>query len=144
MHILRCMGSKFCVKFQRAPLKFHTKFWTHIPQNMHFTVFKFCVWFAIYLNCDVINLSETCPCSLWVDKGIKYGNNKYQPPTITQTKPKLPHPASYPLKTLKGNQQLLTTCILRMHILGRELGPSAVFPNQSSRWKLAFLLLKHV
>ena len=26
MHILRCMGSKFCVKFQRAPLKFHTKF----------------------------------------------------------------------------------------------------------------------
>ena len=26
MHILRCTGSKFCVKFQRAPLKFHTKF----------------------------------------------------------------------------------------------------------------------
>ena len=26
MHILRCMGSKFCVKFQRCPLKFHTKF----------------------------------------------------------------------------------------------------------------------
>ena len=25
MHILRRMGSKFCVKFQRAPLKFHTK-----------------------------------------------------------------------------------------------------------------------
>ena len=37
MHILRCMGSKFCVKFQRCPLKFHTKFWTHTPQNMHFT-----------------------------------------------------------------------------------------------------------
>ena len=37
MHILRCMGSKFCVKFQRAPLKFHTRFWTHSPQNMHFT-----------------------------------------------------------------------------------------------------------
>ena len=36
MHILRCMGSKFCVKFQRCPLKFHTKFWTHTPQNMHF------------------------------------------------------------------------------------------------------------
>ena len=37
MHILRCMGSKFCVKFQRCPLKFHTKFWTHTPQNVHFT-----------------------------------------------------------------------------------------------------------
>ena len=24
IHILRCMGSKFCVKFQRCPLKFHT------------------------------------------------------------------------------------------------------------------------
>ena len=36
MHILRCMGSKFCVKFQRCPLKFHTKFWTHTPPNMHF------------------------------------------------------------------------------------------------------------
>ena len=35
MHILWCMGSKFCVKFQRCPLKFHTKFWTHTPQNMH-------------------------------------------------------------------------------------------------------------
>ena len=37
MHILRCMGSKFCVKFQRCPLKFHTNFLTHTPQNMHFT-----------------------------------------------------------------------------------------------------------
>ena len=37
MHILRCMDSKFCVKFQRCPLKFHTKFLTHTPQNMHFT-----------------------------------------------------------------------------------------------------------
>ena len=37
IHILRCMGSKFCVKFQRFPLKFHTKFWTHTTQNMHFT-----------------------------------------------------------------------------------------------------------
>ena len=37
MHILRCMGSNFCVKFERCPLKFHTKFWTHTPQNMHFT-----------------------------------------------------------------------------------------------------------
>ena len=37
IHILRCMGSKFCVKFQRFLLKFHTKFWTHTTQNMHFT-----------------------------------------------------------------------------------------------------------
>ena len=62
MHFLRCMGSKFCVKFQRAPLKFHTKFWTHTPQNMNFTVFYFCVWVTISLNCDVISLSETGPC----------------------------------------------------------------------------------
>ena len=26
MHILQCMGSKFYVKFQRCPLKFHTMF----------------------------------------------------------------------------------------------------------------------
>ena len=37
MHILQCMGSKFCVKFQRRLLKFNTKFWTHTLQNMHFT-----------------------------------------------------------------------------------------------------------
>ena len=29
-------------------------------------------------------------------------------------------------------------------ILGRELGPSGVSPNQHSRWKLAFSPLKHV
>ena len=61
MHILRCMGSKFCVKFQRAPLKFYTKFWTHTPQNVHFTIFIFCVRVTISLNCDVISLSETGP-----------------------------------------------------------------------------------
>ena len=37
MCILQCMGSKFCVKFQRCPLKFHTIFLTHVPQNVHFT-----------------------------------------------------------------------------------------------------------
>ena len=37
IHILRCMGSKFCVKFQRAHLKFHSKIWTHTLQNMHYT-----------------------------------------------------------------------------------------------------------
>ena len=37
MHILRCMGSKFCVKFQRCPMKFHAKSLTHTPRNMHLT-----------------------------------------------------------------------------------------------------------
>ena len=54
MHILRCMGSKFCVKFQRAPLKFHTKFWTHTPQNMHFTVLYFWVWVTISLTSQAL------------------------------------------------------------------------------------------
>ena len=68
MRILRCMGSKFYVKFRRASLKFHTKFWTHTPQIMHFTVFNFCAWVTISFNCDVISLSETGPCrhlSVW-------------------------------------------------------------------------------
>ena len=69
MDILRCMDSKFCVKFQRAPLKFHTKFWTHTPQNMHYTVFNFCVWVTISLNCDVISLSETGPW--WLSWGMR-------------------------------------------------------------------------
>ena len=36
MHILWCMELK-SVKFQRRPLKFHTKVWTHTAQNMHLT-----------------------------------------------------------------------------------------------------------
>ena len=59
--ILRCMCSKFCVKFQRAPLKFHTKFWTHTSKNINFTDLYFCMWFTISLNCDIIGLSETPP-----------------------------------------------------------------------------------
>ena len=35
MHILQCMGSKFCVKFQMCPLKFQTKVWNHTPQNLY-------------------------------------------------------------------------------------------------------------
>ena len=43
MHILRCLGSKLCVRFQRCPLKFHTKFCTHTPQNRHLTrCYKYC------------------------------------------------------------------------------------------------------
>ena len=64
MHILRWMGSKSCVKFQRCPLKFHTKFWTHTPQNMHFTDCYFSLWFTISWNCDVISLSETAPWNI--------------------------------------------------------------------------------
>ena len=33
MHVLLCMGSKFCVKFQRFSLKFHAKFWSHTSQG---------------------------------------------------------------------------------------------------------------
>ena len=36
MHILSCMVQIFFVKFQRRPLKFHTNFGTHTPQNMQF------------------------------------------------------------------------------------------------------------
>ena len=61
MHVLRCMASTVCVKFQKASLKFHARFWTHTPQNMHFTVLHFSVWVTISLNCDVISLSETGP-----------------------------------------------------------------------------------
>ena len=39
MHILWCVCSKFCAKFQRASLKSHTKFWTHTSQNVHLTDF---------------------------------------------------------------------------------------------------------
>ena len=36
MHILRCVCSKFCVKFLSCSLKIHTKCWIHTPRNMHF------------------------------------------------------------------------------------------------------------
>ena len=48
-------GFKILCEISKAPLKFHTKFWAHTPQNMHFTIFYFCVWVTISLNC----LSET-------------------------------------------------------------------------------------
>ena len=67
MQILQCMSWNFCVKFQRTPLKFHSKFWAHIPQNIHFTDSYFCVWFMISLNCDVMRPSPRC-----LDK---FGNN---------------------------------------------------------------------
>ena len=42
IHMFQCMGNIFCVEFQRAPLKFHTKYVTHtskdiiILQNLNF------------------------------------------------------------------------------------------------------------
>ena len=46
MPILRCLGSKLCVRFQRCPLKFYTKFCTHTQQNMHLT--------RCYKNCRLM------------------------------------------------------------------------------------------
>ena len=61
MHIFAVYGFRILCEFQRAPLKFHTKFWSHTPQNMHFTVLYFCVWVTVSLNCDVISFSEMGP-----------------------------------------------------------------------------------
>ena len=73
MLIWQCMGSKFCVKFQWAPLKFHTKFGTHLLQNVNFTDLNFCVWLTISLNCDATSLSETGPrAAPCVDKAHYY------------------------------------------------------------------------
>ena len=82
MHILRCMGSKFRAKFQKAPLKFHTKFWTHTPQNVHFAVFIFCVWVTISLNFDVISVSETGPRRVIRLRNITTTYHKYIFPHI--------------------------------------------------------------
>ena len=68
MHILRCMGSKFCVKFQRGPLKFHTKFWTHTLQNVHFTVLYFCAGCREWVTTVAVFRSPLCfggPLLLW-------------------------------------------------------------------------------
>ena len=35
-HIFQCMGKIFCVEFQRVPMKFHTKYLTHILKDMDF------------------------------------------------------------------------------------------------------------
>ena len=35
-HIFQCMGKIFCVEFQRIPLKFHTKYLTHILKDIDF------------------------------------------------------------------------------------------------------------
>ena len=35
-HIFQCMGKIFCVKFQRVPLKFQTKYLTHTLKDVDF------------------------------------------------------------------------------------------------------------
>ena len=66
MHIVRCKGSKFCVKFQRTPLKFHTKFWIHTPHS----VFYFCVLVTINLSWADKSLRETGSCR-YIDDPVR-------------------------------------------------------------------------
>ena len=51
IYIFQCMGKIFCVEFQRAPLKFHTKFLTHTLKDAIF----------IQRSCYII-LHESCDC----------------------------------------------------------------------------------
>ena len=46
MHIFQCMGKRFCVQFQRVPLKFHTKYLTHILNDTIFIQhwYRKCFW----------------------------------------------------------------------------------------------------
>ena len=67
MHILRCMASIFCVKFQRGPVAFTTKSGTHTRQAMHYTMWwNDEIW---YLKSYDSLLSETGP---WIRCGIQY------------------------------------------------------------------------
>ena len=54
-------GFKILSEISKGTFEISHKFWTHTPQNMYFTIFNFCVWVTISLNCDVISLSETGP-----------------------------------------------------------------------------------
>ena len=44
MHILRCMGSKFCMKFQGCSMKFHTKCF-----SLYTTKYAFCQVLKLWL-----------------------------------------------------------------------------------------------
>ena len=107
MHILQCMGSKFCVKFQRCPLKFHTKLRTHTPQNMHFTVFYICVWVTTSLNCDVISLSETGPgCATFTPRHVEYMGQIYNSSSLSADTNKVPYIShNSPIMVKKWNQK---------------------------------------
>ena len=61
MHILRCMRSKFCVKFQRCPLKFQA--FTQYFEPVHS---KICVLWGVkiwqlVISYDILSRSETGP-----------------------------------------------------------------------------------
>ena len=70
------------LKFQRAPLKFHTKFWTHTPQNMHFIVFNLYVIVTISLNCDITSLSETGPSAVFMKIIRHVGHFRWLGPNV--------------------------------------------------------------
>ena len=73
MHNLWCLGSKFCLKFQRAPLKFHTNL-NPYTENYAFYRLYFYVWITMYLYCYVINLCKTPPGTpTWNLDGINAG-----------------------------------------------------------------------
>ena len=52
-----------------SPLKFHIKFWTNAPQNMHFTGFFFCVWVMISLIVTSYTLVRRAPGRLQITYG---------------------------------------------------------------------------
>ena len=53
-HILRFVGSKFCVKFERRPLKVHKKIWTQTAQNVHFTRCSKCYIYITVMTPQVL------------------------------------------------------------------------------------------
>ena len=63
MHIFQCMGKIYCVEFQRVPLKFHSKYLTHVLEDMiceqcwNFIRFKSSCTFC---NCPLIYSFHLC------------------------------------------------------------------------------------
>ena len=56
--IFHCMGKIFCVEFQREPLKFHTKYFTHTLKDMFF------MWYWNFKSSyiwELIHVFETPP-----------------------------------------------------------------------------------
>ena len=58
IHIFQCMGKLFCVKFQRVPLKFHTKYLTHALKNI---IFTYCWNFKRSWISELTSVCETQP-----------------------------------------------------------------------------------
>ena len=59
--ILQCNGKIFCVEFQRAPLKFHTKYLTHTLKDADRCWNYFCKIITI-----IGNKENTKPIKLWM------------------------------------------------------------------------------